>query len=63
MSDRTILTCELAEESRDWCPDPFPGSEEARFMGCVCPHDQPWPGHLAFASDCPVHVLDRAVRH
>jgi hypothetical protein len=41
-------------------PDPFPGSEKAVRMGCLCPRDQPWPHAIAFDVECPVHPLQHA---
>lgn len=53
------VTCALPPESREWRPDPFPGSEKAFLAGCTCPQCQPWPGALIFSTDCPVHELER----
>jgi hypothetical protein len=53
-----IITCSLGAESAFFRPDPFPGSAAARAKGCHCPEEQPWPGGLKFASDCPVHQLE-----
>lgn len=59
-SDQTIITCALPRGHENWRPDPFPGSDVAAARGCTCPVDQPWPGSLAFADDCPVHQIERA---
>lgn len=55
---RTVITCELPADQRDWRPDPFPGCDTAIGAGCTCPILQPWPGALNFATDCPVHELE-----
>lgn len=52
------VICDLPDDQKTWRPDPFPGSPEAKMMGCGCPVAQPWPGQLEFAEDCPVHVLE-----
>lgn len=59
-AEETVLLALPADQSR-WAPDPFPGSPEAAEAGCVCPIEQPWPGQLRLATDCPVHEL-KAVR-
>ena len=58
MSERQVLICALPDHAYRYRPDPFPGSTEAAIEGCTCPIAQPWPGKLAFASDCPVHELE-----
>ncbi len=56
----SIVVCKLPRGHETWRPDPFPGSDEAHAIGCVCPVQQPWPGQLAFDTACPVHELDDA---
>lgn len=53
------VTLTLPREDKNWRPDPFPGSDEAFKLGCSCPANQPWPGALIFAANCPVHELTR----
>lgn len=55
----SVITCTLPKGSEEWRPDPFPGTDEAISLGCKCPPQQPWPGALAFADDCPVHEIER----
>jgi len=52
-----IIICALGHGWERYRPGLFPGSEEAYEQGCTCPILQPWPGKLAFASDCPHHQL------
>jgi hypothetical protein len=35
---------------------PLPGTKEAITRGCTCPPQPQWPT-VAFASDCPLHVV------
>jgi hypothetical protein len=56
---RGTVTCRLPPGQERWRPDPFPGSVAAERAGCLCPADQPWPGGLCFAVDCPVHPLEK----
>lgn len=53
----SVIIVDLPAGFERWRPDPFPGSGEAKAMGCACPTSQPWPGALAFASNCRVHEL------
>lgn len=55
------VVCTLPEGSKDWRPDPFPGSDEAFERGCTCPQFQPWPGQLLFDPECPAHVLSQGI--
>ncbi len=59
-----ILVCALPPES-EWVPDPFPGSDEARIMGCSCPTEQHlWPEkQLRLSSDCIPHELEKSAKH
>lgn len=41
-------------------PEPFPGSEKAERMGCLCPREQPWPRAVVFDVECPIHELASA---
>lgn len=44
---------------------PLPGMPNAIECGCTCPKDgsDEWPTALTFASDCPVHELEKATEH
>lgn len=53
------VTCKLPLGQEDWRPELFPGSDEAVEKGCTCPERQPWPGAFQFATDCPVHELEK----
>ena len=55
-----IVTVSLPPGMETWKPDPFPGGDAAIDLGCTCPVDQPHPGKLRFATDCPMHELERA---
>lgn len=56
----TIIVCEIPPQAKPEDFDPFPGSRKAVERGCTCPEQRWWPGQLRFASDCPVHELERA---
>lgn len=61
MSKRYVK-CQLPRGSETWRPEPFPGGDAARDAGCTCPAVQPWPGAFVFASDCPVHEIERGLQ-
>lgn len=53
-----VIVCEMPAGTRREELEPFPGSKEARLMGCTCPHEHPWWPRVRFAESCPVHVLE-----
>lgn len=55
-----IIVCEIPKGTNPSEFDPFPGSDKALGLGCVCPEQKHWPEHLHFSSDCPVHELVHA---
>lgn len=55
----TTIVCNVPPETKEEDFDPFPGSEKAIHMGCTCPDQRRWPKQLHFASDCPVHELEK----
>lgn len=53
-----LVECVLPSGQEKWRPDPFPGSSDARMVGCCCPTQRLWPGRLVFAAECKVHELE-----
>ena len=53
------IMCSVPKGTRASEFDPFPASERAIKLGCICPHQIYWPDSLEFEQDCPVHQLEK----
>lgn len=55
-----LITCAVPPGTKKTEFTPFPGDDAALAQGCVCPVEQDrWPAAVQFATDCPVHELQK----